>query len=153
MSNELKRTAAEIEDLIRKIARIMNKRLRDSLKESAITPPQFFALVNIYREEGITIGELCDQMFLACSTVSGLIDRLEKVELVERYRDEEDRRVVRLKLTKKGRICTETILEKRREKFEKDLEMIEMERQHELIDNLNLLLQIMTDAESEKIND
>lgn len=148
MTDELKRTAAEFEDMIRKIARIMNKRVRDSLQHTPITPPQFSALVMVYREDQMTIGDLCDRMFLACSTVSGLVDRLEKMELVERYRDEEDRRVVRLKLTEKGLHCTEEILQQRREKLEHDLAMIEVERQKELIDNLKLMLEIMNDTES-----
>lgn len=148
MTDELKRTAAEFEDMIRKIARIMNKRVRDSLQHTPITPPQFSALVMVYREDRMTIGDLCDRMFLACSTVSGLVDRLEKMELVERYRDEEDRRVVRLKLTEKGLQCTEEILQQRREKLEHDLAMIEVERQKELIDNLKLMLEIMNDTES-----
>ena len=149
MENKLKRTAAEIEDLIRQFVRIMNKRLRDSVKHTSITSPQLFALLSIYRESGLTIGDLCERMFLACSTISGLIDRLEKIQLVERYRDEEDRRVVRLKLTEKGVNCTQSILEKRKEQFEKDLKMIDIERQEELITNLNLLLQIMKNAEAE----
>ena len=149
MENKLKQTAAEIEDLIRQFVRIMNKRLRDSVKHTSITSPQLFALLCIYREGGLTIGDLCERMFLACSTISGLIDRLEKIQLVERYRDEEDRRVVRLKLTEKGVNCTQSILEKRKEQFEKDLKMIDIERQEELITNLNLLLEIMKTAEAE----
>ena len=149
MENKLKQTAAEIEDLIRQFVRIMNKRLRDSVKHTSITSPQLFALLSIYRESGLTIGDLCERMFLACSTISGLIDRLEKIQLVERYRDEEDRRVVRLKLTEKGVNCTQSILEKRKEQFEKDLKMIDIERQEELITNLNLLLEIMKTAEAE----
>lgn len=149
MTEELKRTAAEFEHLIRQIARIMNKRIRDSLDGTCITPPQFSALVHIYRENNqMTIGELCDRMFLACSTVSGLVDRLEKLDLVERYRDDEDRRVVRLRVTPKGLDSTESILEQRKEKIAQDLEMIAVDRQHELITNLKLLLEIMNDAES-----
>ncbi len=147
MDDKLKRTAIEIEDLIRQFARIMNKRLRDSLKDSFITTPQMFAIIRIYREEGLTIGDLCDRMLLACSTVSGLIDRLEKVELVERYRDDEDRRVVRLRLTDKGREVTEDLLAKRQEKFQRDLKMISIDRREELINNLNLLINIMKNSE------
>ena len=149
MNEELKQTAAEVEDSIRKISKIMNKRLRDSLKYTCITPPQFSALVSIYREDKLTIGDLCDRMFLACSTISGLVDRLEKLELVERARDEEDRRVVRLQLTEKGRKLTEEILQMRREKLEKDMTKIEIERQKELLRNLHLLLEIMNEAEDQ----
>lgn len=146
---EIKQTAAEFEDVIRKISKIMNKRLRDSLKYTCITPPQFSALVTIYRENKLTIGDLCERMFLACSTISGLVDRLEKLDLVERARDEEDRRVVRLQLTAKGIAVTEDLLHKRRLKLEKDMSKIEMARQKELLTNLKLMLEIMNNAENE----
>jgi DNA-binding MarR family transcriptional regulator len=42
-------------------------------------------------------------MYLHPSTITGLIDRLEKKALVERDRDQTDRRVIKLRLTSKGK--------------------------------------------------
>ena len=46
----------------------------------------------------MTIGDLSNKMYLAFSTTTDLIDRMEKSELVQRIRDEQDRRVVRIHL-------------------------------------------------------
>ncbi|MCK4257478.1 MAG: MarR family transcriptional regulator [Halanaerobiales bacterium] len=148
MSEDLKLTPLEFEYLMTQIARIMNKLLRDSMKDATITPPQFSALITIYRDEDMTIGEISDVLFLANSTVSGLVDRLEKVDLVERYRDKADRRVVRVKLKEKGRRTVEEILEKRRKKLERDLGMLNSSQQNELLTDLTLLLKIMRKEES-----
>ncbi len=149
MGEELKLIALEFEDIIRQIALVMNKRLRDSLKECTITAPQFSALVTIYTYEGLTIGKLSDILFLACSTVSGLVDRLEKADMVERYRDTEDRRVVRVRLKEKGRNLTKKILDNRRESLEQDIAKLEISCQKELLTDLNLLLNIMQFSDGE----
>lgn len=45
------------------------------------------------------ISRLAQQIGSANSTVSGIVDRLEKLKLVERVRSEEDRRVIYVALT------------------------------------------------------
>ncbi len=52
--------------------------------------------------EGPTIGEIADYLFLKHHSVVGLIDRAEAAGLVTRKRDDADRRVVRLRLTRLG---------------------------------------------------
>ena len=52
-------------------------------------------------------------MFLAFSTTTDLVDRMEKHELVQRVRDENDRRVVRIHLLPEGeRIIQEVIIKR-----------------------------------------
>jgi len=46
--------------------------------------------------------EISDYLHVAVSTVTALVDRLEQKEIVRRQRSEEDRRIVRIVLTKKG---------------------------------------------------
>jgi len=54
-------------------------------------------------ERGPTIGEAADYLLIRHSTLSELVDRAGALGLVERERDEEDHRVVRLRLTRQGR--------------------------------------------------
>jgi DNA-binding MarR family transcriptional regulator len=49
------------------------------------------------------VSELSQALSVHVSTASNLLDKLARAGLVERIRDEEDRRVVRLRLTDKGR--------------------------------------------------
>jgi DNA-binding MarR family transcriptional regulator len=76
---------------------------RRLLKDFGVSGPQLWALRTIQAARGLTIGELADLMYLHISTVSGILDRLEKNGWVERRRAHEDRRVTRLTLTRKGR--------------------------------------------------
>jgi DNA-binding MarR family transcriptional regulator len=53
-------------------------------------------------ERGPTIGEVADYLLLRHHSAVGLVDRAELAGLVERDRDTEDRRIVRLHLTAEG---------------------------------------------------
>lgn len=60
----------------------------------------------------ITIGDLSNRLYLAFSTTTDLVDRMEKNELVKRMRDENDRRVVVVHLLEKGERIIQEVIEK-----------------------------------------
>lgn len=104
---------ADIEKSLRHIAAIIKQKGREILNQYAITPPQFVGLQWLYELGDMTIGELSGKMYLACSTTTDLIDRMEKNKLVERVKDLADRRVVRIHLLAEGeRIIQEVILKR-----------------------------------------
>lgn len=78
---------ADIEKSLRHIAAIIKQKGREILNQYAITPPQFVGLQWLYELGDMTIGELSGKMYLACSTTTDLIDRMEKNKLVERVKD------------------------------------------------------------------
>jgi DNA-binding MarR family transcriptional regulator len=137
------RRVAEIEDLLRSVGTILRKRGRDILAGFDITPPQFDALL-VLREYGeLTMGELCAKMFLACSTATDLIDRMERNDLIARVRDPQDRRVIRLKVLEKGARVIEEVLEARRQYLASILaEVSEAQRDQmiEALERINLLM-------------
>ena len=49
-------------------------------------------------------------MYLACSTVTDLLDRMERNQLVIRMKDEKDRRIVRIHVLEKGHRLIEEVL-------------------------------------------
>ncbi|HEY4553317.1 MAG TPA: MarR family transcriptional regulator, partial [Bacillaceae bacterium] len=83
---------AELEKDLRYISAIIKQKGRELLSDYSITPPQFVALQWLFEEGDMTIGELSNKMYLACSTTTDLIDRMEKKELVVRVKDPKDRR-------------------------------------------------------------
>ncbi|HZO72778.1 MAG TPA: MarR family transcriptional regulator [Ktedonobacteraceae bacterium] len=71
-------------------------------KSYAVTPPQWGVLSALLEEDGLTIGVLSQRRALDAPTITGIVKRLEQVELVERVHGREDRRVVRVFLTEEG---------------------------------------------------
>ena len=68
-----------------------------------LTPSQFDLLSALFEEGAIPLNRLSERLCCACSNVTGLVDRLERDGLVRRERSLEDRRVILLSLTDKGR--------------------------------------------------
>jgi DNA-binding MarR family transcriptional regulator len=60
-------------------------------------------LKTVFQNGGLPLGELSQKMYLHPSTITGVVDRLEKKGYVSRDRDQEDRRVVMVQLTPKGK--------------------------------------------------
>jgi DNA-binding MarR family transcriptional regulator len=72
-----------------------------------VSGAQIWILSTISETPGITVSRLGEALSVHVSTVSNMLDKLAKADLVERLRGEEDRRVVNLHLTDKGRTVLE----------------------------------------------
>ncbi len=84
---------------LKHIGYMVKKSMAQQFQDLNITGPQGMLVGILSRNEGMKISDLSKKMGLSNSTVSGIIDRLEKQELVERVRSKEDRRVVYVNLT------------------------------------------------------
>ncbi|WP_413379258.1 MarR family winged helix-turn-helix transcriptional regulator [Alkalihalobacillus sp. 1P02AB] len=105
----------EIERSLRMVAQMIKQKGREILTQFPITPPQFIALQWLSEKGDMTIGDLSGRMYLAFSTTTDLIDRMEKNELVERVRDQNDRRVVRIHLLNKGKEIIDEVIVQRQD--------------------------------------
>lgn len=94
---------SEIMQSLRRIFKAIHDYSFEVSDKFGITGPQLWALNTISKNEGLPLGELSKKMYLGPSTITGLIDRLEKRGYVVRNRDQRDRRVVKILLTPKGK--------------------------------------------------
>ncbi|KGG80794.1 MarR family winged helix-turn-helix transcriptional regulator [Caloranaerobacter azorensis] len=128
-----------IEKYLRKVDSIIKKKGREILKEYNITGPQFNALQYLIKEGDLTIGEISEKLALAYSTITDLVDRMEKNGLVVRVRDDKDRRVVRIKVLDKGFEILQKVLNRRIDYLEKMLSSFTEEEKSSLVKNLEKL--------------
>jgi len=94
---------ANIIDNIRRFFQVVNEHSKLVERETGLTGPQLWAIKVIAEAQSIKPSELARRMYLHPATVVGLIDRLVKRGLVLRVRSEEDRRVVEISLSNKGK--------------------------------------------------
>jgi DNA-binding MarR family transcriptional regulator len=85
--------AARIESDLRAIQRALRKPIEAQVARGALTVPQMAVMQVVVAHHGISLKELSKRMSLAHSTVSGIVDRLEKRGMIERRPDETDGRV------------------------------------------------------------
>ena len=83
-------------------ARSMKKKLDAKLVKFKITSSQHTVLSALLETNGLSLSEVGNKVFLDKPAITGLADRLEKDNLVERKRTATDRRVICLYLTEKG---------------------------------------------------
>src|SRR5690625_1899637 len=141
MSHEVQ---AGVEKKLRYISGAIKQNGRKILKKYPITSPQFTALQWLIEEGELTIGELSNKNGLAFSTTTDLVDRMEKNELVERIRDSNDRRVVRIQVLEKGKTIIHEIITQRQHQLAHALEKFTQERRMQLDTLLSLIYEQMT---------
>jgi len=73
------------------------------LEEQGITFSQFKVLLSLWEKDSKTQNEILEDLLCKPSTLSGLINILEKKELVKRTVDIYDARIRRIGLTEKGK--------------------------------------------------
>jgi len=145
VNEEFDAQVVQIEELLRHVTVIIKKRGRDILSDFAITNPQFNALLVLDNHPDITMGELCDRLYLACSTATDLIDRMEKNGLLERRRDVDDRRVIRLRPTPKAKEVIDRVIQARRRYVKSILTKLEKKDIETLARSLQQLHSLMTE--------
>lgn len=85
-------------------AEVLSWSVAETLKQSDLTPAQYNVL-RILRgagEAGASCSEISDRLIKKDSDITRLLDRLEGRELVSRERVARDRRVITVRITKKG---------------------------------------------------
>ncbi|WP_377888263.1 MarR family winged helix-turn-helix transcriptional regulator [Alkalihalobacillus sp. R86527] len=146
MPEELTKAPASIVDIeksLRMVAGIIKQHGRELLGEFSLTPPQFLALQWLSDNGDLTIGELSNKMYLACSTTTDLVDRMEKTELVKRVKDPHDRRVVRIHILEKGHDIIRKVIQKRQAYLEEKTKHFSEDQMKGLEESLALLFSEM----------
>jgi len=93
LRSNLKVEAKRMEAQLQSIRRKLRQRLEAEFARGELTAPQRMVMGELVRVEGMSLKELSARVSLAHSTVSGIVDRLEKQGLVERGVHATDRRV------------------------------------------------------------
>lgn len=81
----------------------MQRATRPAFKELGLTYPQYLVLVSLWENDGQLVNEIGHVLYLESSTLTPVIKKLERMDLVVRERDKDDERKVRVMLTEKGR--------------------------------------------------
>ena len=80
---------------------------RKGLEDLGLTYPQWIAIVALWEQDGQTVSELGEKMFLESNTLTPVLKKLETMGYLRRQRDPADERQVRVSLTDEGRLLRE----------------------------------------------
>lgn len=134
-----------IKDIVGSIRRLVRAEYLDSQKMSkqyGLTGPQSLVLRLLIKKGALSSADLSRQMYVTPSNITGIIDRLEKKELVERIRKQGDRRVALITLTQSGHKLGQTIPDPIEKKFINQLADLEPEHLQILAMTMNQILDL-----------
>ena len=83
--------------------------LSAKLSSFGVTPSQYSVLRCLWGKDHATPKQLAETLGIETSTISGLLDRLQKNNLIDRIINREDRREVQVVVTEKGKSLEEPI--------------------------------------------
>lgn len=83
------------------VSQHLSQQFRSHFGKMNLTFPQALALSVLGTEGPMPISKLAEKMGSANSTISGIVDRLERLELAKRTRSELDHRVIYVEATEK----------------------------------------------------
>ena len=129
--------------------RIFSKMLKDSGIE--INPAQGRIMFALWQQDGISINELAKRTQLGKSTLTSMLDRLEKEGFLKRVPSREDRRKILLKRTKKDRAMEAKYVEVSQQMtklYYKGFSKSEIDR---FENDLTRILNNLTDFEAERL--
>lgn len=86
---------------------LMTKIYKPLLKELALTYPQYLAMLVLWENDGITVGDISKRLLTDPGSLTPLLKRLEAEGLLKRVRSKQDERVVELHLTNAGQTLKE----------------------------------------------
>jgi len=104
-----------------------------------VTPVQYGVMYCLWMKHKTKPKEIAAELQLENSTISGVLERMEKKELIKRQVSKEDRRFIEVTLTEKGKALKDPILETVEEVNRDVLAIMSEKEQEELKDSLRAL--------------
>lgn len=121
------------------VSRLITKTYTPYLNKIGLTYPQYLVMLVLWENDKLCINQITQKLLLDTNTLSPLLKRMEKMELIDRRRSSKDERSVIVELTTKG-----NELKKQAEPIpEKLLETVLNKTIS--IENINLLKNILND--------
>lgn len=93
------------------------------------------------------IGELGKRARVKSSTITDMVDRLEQDGIAERFKDRGDRRIIKIRLTDKGKHLRSVFARKRREEFAVLLARLNNDERNRLLYHLQSAYRILRKIE------
>ena len=137
----------EVARLFQEVMQLFKHSMNKLLDETGMSAPQgmVLGLLSKNKDKKMKITELSSHLCLSNSTVSGIIDRLEKQQMVVRERSEEDKRVVYVSISPDFKDMHKNF----HDKFQKNIQNImskgSEEELHKIFEGLDALKNLLSD--------
>ena len=133
MGEEIKGHVNQLIALLPDLAKAFRTEEPQEVLHMDISFPEIFVLRELSSKEEPTMSELGRSISMDLSTLTRTVDKLVKKEFVARKRDPEDRRMVRVALTAKGKKIIRRFEEVRKKHIESILRQMTLQERRDLL--------------------
>ena len=116
----------------------------------AVNMSQLKAMTVFSEDIPLSMGELCKMANVKMPSMTEVVDRFEKEGVLDRIRDNEDRRVVKVKMTAKGKKMHQEVLKRRADELTKRFGVLTTEERTSLVDSLKSVSELLTKVKDNK---
>jgi len=124
---------------IRRLIQASELYTKELNKKFQISAAQLNCILTLYEYGPLPPSKIADHMMVKSSTVTGVVDRLEKKGLAERMRNSPDRRVITIQLTDAGKQLAENAPPPIQQKIIDGLKNIGNAKKEQIVRSLNIL--------------
>ena len=121
--------------------------------DQTLSKSELFTLLQVERNGEIIMSQIADYINISMSTATGIVERLVRQGLIERNRNNTDRRIVTIRLTDKGKTLAESIKSKIFGVARLLLEALTDEEQKLLFGIFNKVTNVLSAIDLEKVDD
>jgi DNA-binding MarR family transcriptional regulator len=124
---------------IRRLIQASELYTKELNKKYQVSAAQLNCILTLYEYGPLPPSKIANHMMVKSSTVTGVVDRLEKKGLAERMRTSPDRRVITIQLTQAGKKLAQNAPPPIQQKIIDGLKKTETTRKEQIVGSLNML--------------
>lgn len=139
--------SVEVARLFQEVMHLFKHSMNKLLEETGMSAPQGMVMNLLSKEKKMKITEFSHQLCLSNSTVSGIIDRLEKQEMVTRERSMDDKRVVYVSISPGFKDMHETFHKQFEKNIQNTMSKGSADELHKIFEGLSSLKKLLSDQQ------
>jgi len=128
---------------IRRLIQASELYTKELNKKYQVSAAQLNCIITLYEYGPLPPSKIANHMMVKSSTVTGVVDRLEKKGLAERMRNSPDRRVITIQLTQAGKKLAQNAPPPIQQKIIDGLKQTENAKKEQIVRSLNMLTDML----------
>lgn len=128
---------------IRKLIQASELYTKELNKKYQVSTAQLNCILTLYEYGPLPPSQIAKHMMVKSSTVTGVVDRLEKKGIAERMRNSPDRRVINIQLTETGKKLAENAPPPIQQKIIDGLKQTDNNKVEQIVSSLNILTSML----------
>lgn len=132
-------SVTQLVELLFKTSRLLKEEMSYSHDLTHLSILQVQTLIFLHQHKNVSMSDIASYFHIELPSATSLLNKLCRHQLVERHGDPEDRRMVRVDLTIKGKKMLERVMRDRKKKLQKVLSYLSAKEKAELANILKTL--------------